>query len=289
MALATMLKIIEANLRLRGVSRTTLRLRNGATVSSWDAGAEGADPIVLVHGLGTNNVSWSRVIVPLARDHRVYAPDLPGFGRSTLPPGRTHFDISDLAAALTEFLATLPSPPLLVGQSLGAWVCVKAARARPDLADQLVLVNPAGVFYPEITDLRKLVTPKTKEEVYAFWRRVYHRTPRLGWLLWKDAAANMQRAPVLGFLDGLDKDHFINEDLPRLEVPTSLLWGSSDRFIPVQTVDTIVETLGDTRLHWIPDCGHVPPLEAPKEFVRIVRQTAADSVEQRPRAPAKTR
>lgn len=280
-----MMNVIEAILRFRGVRRNALRLRDGTTVSYWDAGAAEGAPIVLVHGLGTSNFSWSRVVVPLAHGHRVYAPDLPGYGRSTLPDGRDHFDVMRLADALAEFLATLGRPALLVGQSLGAWVCVKTARKRPDLVDQLVLVNPAGILYPEIAELKTLVTPRTKAEVYAFWKRVYHRTPRFGWLLWKDAAANMQRAPVLRLLDGVQEDHFINHDLPDLEVPTTLVWGRSDHFIPVHTIDTFIERLGSTRVHWIPRCGHVPPLEAPKEFIRILRRTAADGSESRPEPP----
>jgi 2-hydroxy-6-oxonona-2,4-dienedioate hydrolase len=113
-------------------------------------------PIVLCHGFGVS----SRYMVPLAealaRDFRVYAPNLPGFGRSNRPADV--LDIGGLAEALAAWMAALGlGPAALIGNSLGCQVIVEVALRHRERVACLVLQGPTpdrprarrrGSFYP---------------------------------------------------------------------------------------------------------------------------------------------
>ena len=103
------------------------------------------DPLVLVHGAGTNSAIWHRVTPRLAGDRWVVAPDLPGYGGS--PPAGPGFALEEvtdrLAAGLEE--AELPAPDDLVGHSMGGAIAILLAARHPARVRRLVLVAPAGL------------------------------------------------------------------------------------------------------------------------------------------------
>jgi pimeloyl-ACP methyl ester carboxylesterase len=269
--LETLLGWLERTMHLRGIRRHTWR-KDETELSYHVAGREDREhTIVLVHGLGASTLSWVKVFGALARRHRVYAIDLPGWGRSPMPVGKDFASIPDQTLAVTRFLDSLPKRPVvLVGQSMGGWVCAKVAAARSDLVEQLVLCNNAGVLYPDVEELRKALDLKSQDEVERFWESLWHKVPGFYRFFTADYVAKMQAPRVLRFFDSLQEQDFINEDLPKLAMPVSIIWGMSDRFIPIKTVDLMLPHLQDARVYWIPECGHVAALERPKEFVRIL-------------------
>jgi pimeloyl-ACP methyl ester carboxylesterase len=262
---------LEASMRLRGVRRH--RWQDGDLELSYHAYGrpDALRTIVLVHGLGTSTLSWMKVFGALGKKHRVLAVDLPGWGHSPFPKGKDHATIPDLVAAVTRFLEQVPGRKVvLVGQSMGGWVSAKVAAQRPDLVQELILSNTAGVLYPEVGRLREKLDVQTHKAVTEFWGDMWHRVPFFYKFFTGDYVAKMHEPRVLRFFDTLTEADFINQDLERLQMPISILWGTSDRFIPITTVDIMIKHLGSANIHWIPNCGHIPALEQPKEFVRIV-------------------
>ena len=97
--------------------------------------------MLLVHGLGDEADTWRRVIAPLAEGNRVVAPDLPGFGRSSLP---SHGRLTPryLTAVLRGLAASLGLRRVtMVGSSLGAALAQIVALADPNLVSRLILVD----------------------------------------------------------------------------------------------------------------------------------------------------
>lgn len=270
--LEKLLRWLEASMRLRGIRRYEWEA-DGIKLSYHAAGRSGREhTVVLVHGLGSNTLSWVKVFGPLARRYRVYALDLPGYGHSPMPTGKDHASIPDQVAAVTKFLRSLPEKRVtLVGQSMGGWVCAKVAAQHPEIVEQLVLTNNAGVLYPEVEELRRMLDLKTQEEVHRFWGALWHQVPGFYRYFTADYVAKMQAPRIIGFFDSLKEEDFINRDLPKLTMPVSIIWGMSDQFIPAKTVDLMLPLLENGRVYWIPRCGHIPALERPREFVRIMR------------------
>ena len=84
--------------------------------------------IVLVHGLGTSSSTWVRMLPHLKASHRIIAADLPGFGFSTANPARGFCTLSEHVEAISELIAAeSEAPVILVGQSLGGWLCCRYA------------------------------------------------------------------------------------------------------------------------------------------------------------------
>ena len=108
-------------------------------------------PLVLVHGLMTASYSWRYVIAKLAAKHRVIALDLRGAGDTTAAPDRAHSPAA-LASFVAAFLRALGlEGSVVVGNSLGGYVCLHLALAEPGLMRALVDIHspaiPAARYY----------------------------------------------------------------------------------------------------------------------------------------------
>src|SRR5690606_32047934 len=97
----------------------------------------------------------------LARTHRVWVPDIPGFGLSSLPREDVSFEV--IADVLCEGLTKISSSPILrldiVGFSLGATLACYLASAWPSAIGNFVLVG-CNLVGPSSTRLPGLINPK---------------------------------------------------------------------------------------------------------------------------------
>jgi pimeloyl-ACP methyl ester carboxylesterase len=109
-------------------------------------GADSAQPLVFLHGAG-GHTGWMGFLDELARDHAVYAPEHPGFGRSDDPPWLD--EIGDLAYFYLDFLETLGLDRVhLVGTSFGGWIAAELAVRNQARLASLTLVGAAAFPTP---------------------------------------------------------------------------------------------------------------------------------------------
>lgn len=117
--------------------------RNGASVFYEDLGA-GDPPLVFVHGIG-HHEHFAHQIDHFRRSHRVVAPDLPGFGRSTTPPER-RCGITEYAKDVAWLCHELDvHAPVIVGHSMGGAIAFEIAAAQPELLSAIVLLDPLPI------------------------------------------------------------------------------------------------------------------------------------------------
>jgi pimeloyl-ACP methyl ester carboxylesterase len=110
----------------------------------WAKGDQGS-PVVLIHGIGGYIENWEPSVEPLAAQHRVYAFDWPGQGRSDKPLG-IPCTIADLAHFTRDFMTALNIEHAHVaGHSLGGAIATRLTLLYPTAVDKLVLVAPAGL------------------------------------------------------------------------------------------------------------------------------------------------
>ena len=134
---------------------------DGLRVRFWAKGEEGS-ALLLIHGLGASIETWKDNIHVLAQDHRVYALDLPGNGRSDKPPAP--YSLADLAQFVREFMRVEGiERASLVGNSVGGAVSMQFAIQFPDQVDKLVLVDSAGLGKQVGLLLRLLTLPLVGE------------------------------------------------------------------------------------------------------------------------------
>ena len=103
-----------------------------------------AKTVVLVHGFGAFGAQWRGVVELLVREgFRVYAPTMPGYGRSEKQGVLYSPDL--WAGFVRDFLLeVVGEPATLVGNSIGGFMCANTAAEEPELVEGLVLVNSAG-------------------------------------------------------------------------------------------------------------------------------------------------
>jgi pimeloyl-ACP methyl ester carboxylesterase len=258
-------------------------------VRYWQAGADGP-PVLLVHGFGASVEWWERNVAALATRHRVYAPDLPGFGRSERLPKR--LSLPTAAEFLRRFLDAIDGHEAhVVGNSMGGLIAMQLAVQFPDTLNHLVLVSPAGfarqvhwVFrlLPLPVLGRWLVRPD-RRKLEAFHRRVIHSDS--SWLTadWLDrvhALDTLPEAPQM-LLDvartGVDLGGIktsilapLHQALPTVTTPTLIVWGDRDRLVPPVQAGIGQRLLPNARVHIFRGCGHCPQLECAAAFNELL-------------------
>lgn len=220
-------------------------------------GPEDATPIVLVHGMGVSG----RYMVPLgnrlALQRTVYAPDLPGYGRSGKP--RHVLDIPEQADALLAWMDALGlSQPALLGNSLGCLTVTEAAARYPGRVARVVLVSPVGD--PQARTLLRQV---------GRWLLEAPHEARMGPLLLRDYLDCGLRRVVRLFLHSLA--YPMEQRLPLVPAPALVVWGTRDHLVTRQWAQRVAALLPQGRLAVIPGAAHPINYLAPLELARVTQ------------------
>jgi abhydrolase domain-containing protein 6 len=229
--------------------------------------------IVLVHGLGTSSSTWVRMLPHLNLPYRIVALDLPGFGFSTVDSAKGFCTLAEHVEALTELIAAVTETPvILVGQSLGGWLCCRYAAQSPERVEHLVLVDTAGVYYPGVETLRDLFTVTSVSDTRRLLNALWHHYP---WYF-RPFAGSIYRELVARRMNELvasiNANDFMGEELSRLAMPVSIIWGKQDGVTSSKSVDVLKKSIPRSTVHLIDACGHVPQLERPEELAGILNK-----------------
>jgi pimeloyl-ACP methyl ester carboxylesterase len=245
---------------------------------------EGGDgpPVVLLHGPGAYAAHWVRVIPGLVRSgYRVIAPDLPGHGASRpLEPRRVLAWLEELVAS------TCAAPPALVGQHLGGAIAARFAIARGARIRRLVLVDTFGLrrFEPAPdfgAALGAFLADPREETHTALWRYcardlgALQRDMGASWAPF--AAENIARArdpvgsaAVRALLEEAGAPAIAPEELARIAVPATLVWGRHDLATPLAVAEAASARHG-WPLRIIEDAADDPPVEQPAAVLAVLR------------------
>jgi pimeloyl-ACP methyl ester carboxylesterase len=265
----------------------------GVRSAYLEAGPPDAPPVLLLHGLGGTNASMLPLVPDLCRDHRVIAPDFPGFGASDAP--RWRYRPSDLAAWLRAFQETVgASPAALVGNSLGGRVAIEAGLTNPAMVTRLVLLCPSPAFrrMRQFVPLVRLLPPSAvvapfpmphRAAVLAI-RSLFAKPDRLP-RAWLDSAADEHirvmrkyghRRAFYAALREIYLEAAYGEDgfwdrLPLLTPPARFIWGDQDWLVPASFEQHVTRALPQADSVVLADCGHVPQFEHPDETADLIR------------------
>ena len=238
----------------------------------YEIGREDGEPWVLLHGLGSVAASWGPVLRRLRGDCRMLVPELSELGGSTISSGGLGVrQGADVVARLieTEFGSR---PVTLAGISLGGWLAVRLALARPELISRLVLVDAGGYRDQDWDEIERLVRVHDLDGIKMLYRALFQRTP---WLMRISRAgflkAYTSRA-VTGVLDGLaEADTFTAQDLGRLRMPTFLIWGEGDGLFRLATARAMAAALPNATLDVLPGAGHAVHIECPRRLAAALQ------------------
>ncbi len=112
----------------------------------WNNSESYQETLVFLHGLGggSSAYEWSKVYPALATEYRIFAPDLPGWGRSAHP--ERNYQVEDYILSIEKFIErTCNEPVTVIASALTAAFTIRAAIARPELFKSLILTTAAGL------------------------------------------------------------------------------------------------------------------------------------------------
>jgi len=262
---------------------------NGVRTRYRQAGGDGP-PVILIHGLGASAEIWSANIGALASRHRVYVPDLPGFGR-TEKPERMDYGPGAYSRFVRDFMAALGiGRAALVGHSLGGGVALRVILDDPGRVDRLILLSSAGIGREVSLPLRIASLPCFDRIFFKpplpVFTRFLHRLvfdpatitgefARLYYEMFFQPSSVRAFTGILrsiatlrGARPGVLEP--IREGLGTITAPTLVLWGRQDRILPVNQALDAAGRIPGARLHVFEHCGHMPNVEYPEEFNRLV-------------------
>ena|SRR5438445_3093462 len=267
-------------------------------------GPGGGPTFVLVHGLGGSHLNWAAVAPGLARRGRVVALDLAGFGLT--PPEGRGTDVGSNWRLLGGFIAALElAPAILIGNSMGGMLAVIQCAHAPRTVEGMVLVDAA---FPRARAVSAQPRPRVAAlfAIYASGRlgewfasaRVRHLgaeglvretlsvcaadpanlDPTL-------VAAHVEMAQHrMGFEYGTRAFLDAARSIFRAQVapakyravvaaadrPALVMHGAHDQLVPLASAEEAVKGHPDWELAVFDDLGHIPQMESPERWLRVV-------------------
>ena len=230
-------------------------------------------PLVFANSLGTEFRLWDKIGGAFP-DRRSIRYDMRGHGLSDCPPGPYTMDtlVADIAGILDALGVTAS---VFVGLSVGGIVAQGLAAQRPDLVRAAILSNTAARLgthqmwqaridalatngLAAVADgiLERWFSPGFRATgEFAVWRTMLLRTPDIGY------------AGVAAAL----KDADLTSSAPDLRLPVLGIAGSEDAAAPPDLVKATVDLIPGARYALIEGAGHLPCVDAPEEYIKIVQ------------------
>ena len=282
-------------------------------VQFLDFGGEG-EPLLMVHGLGGAAVNWMAVGPGFAMNHRTFALDLAGFGRTPL------FDRSAALGPNAELVhrfieEVIGEPVILIGNSMGGHIAILEAADHPRSVSRLVLVDPAvpgvhvrrpdpttfgvmaAVSMPGLAEMvldrrARLLGPERLVErtialVVADPSRIDGPLLEAHIQLTRERS-NLGRQNSRAFTQAVRSLGLRMADprfwarMKKVEAPTLVVHGELDRLIPLSAARDLVRRRPDWTLEVIEGVGHVPMMETPDRFLAVVNSWLASRIAPEP-------
>lgn len=253
----------------------------GHTWSALLAGRRDRPLVVLVHGFTGSKENWLPLMRELAREHRVLAVDLPGWGESDRHHDEDYGPVAQ-AARLAELLASLPqAPELVVGHSMGGQIVGLMASRHPERAPRIVLMSSAGVRFEENAFANAVLAGQNpfqvtnRRELKRYLGIVFAEPPFVPWPA-SEALVRRRRADApfeQRVLDGIGRgpDAFaLESELGNIAAPTLLLWCRDDKVIDISAAEVFAAGLRDSRSVILSGCGHMPMMAQPRQVAQAL-------------------
>jgi four helix bundle suffix protein len=191
------------------------------------------ESLIFLHGGGIRALTYKKCLDCLSKKYKVYAPDLPNFGGSSIPS--KIWDFSDYANFLSEFIDSLPVKNVtILGHSFGGGIALHLAN-RNQKIKKVILANPAGMI--RINSLRKayfhFFIKKTIDDLLI--------NPFITFIPLKDFAINLftrlgKAITIFRMVNLTVREKII--DLSEIRVPTLILWGENDEIYSRKEIES---------------------------------------------------
>ena len=241
-------------------------------------------PILFLHGFGSSLQTWDSWSEALSSEYRVISVDLPGFGLTGADPSGIYTDQRSVEV-LEAFLKALKIPKVvLVGNSMGGKIAWQFTARYPNQVSKLVLISPDGYASPGMEYGKKPDVPAIADLYRYFFSKTFlamnlkpaYADPNT----LNDALVNryydLMLAPgVRGAILGRMQQTVLQDPVPSLasiQVPTLLIWGEKDAFIPISNSNDYLKVMPNVKRVSLPNIGHLPQEEQPSIGLQVLKE-----------------
>lgn len=221
-------------------------------------------PIIVLHGLmgGLSNFDGVANFFP-SKGYKVIIPELPIYTQSLLKT-----NVKAFARYVKDFIVFKGlERVILVGNSLGGHIGLYFTKQYPELVKGLVITGSSGLYesamgesYPKRGDYEYI--RKKAEDVF------YKPEVATIEIIDEVFATVNDRIKLLKTLTIAKSAirHNMAKDLPKMHVPTCIIWGKQDKVTPPEVAEEFKKLLPNSELYWIDKCGHAAMMEEPDQF-----------------------
>lgn len=246
-------------------------------------------PLLLIHGLGTDHSMWGMNITALNKKFKVIAIDLPGFGKSDKPD--VDYSIGFFTEAVKSIITSEGLKKVhLLGASLGGRIVLDVAIKYPELVEKLIVVSPAG-----ISKLAKGIFGSSlggELVAFAFSKRMFIEkilsqmvydqegitTSLVDTFIEGAKDKRYQRAfKRAGYGLGEEIDSLL-EGIPKIKLDTLIIWGENDKVVPVKDGHFLHKQIANSKLVIFSQCGNLPFMEKTVPFNKVIIDFLTDCI-----------
>jgi 3-oxoadipate enol-lactonase len=238
-------------------------------------------PLVLIHGHPFDHTMWHPQVEAFSVSYKVITPDLRGYGKSSLPKmeGTKFEDYATDMLCLMDHLKV--NRFHLAGLSMGGQIIMEIFRQAPQRIKTLIFADTfAGLDTPDVKQGRYDTAARLENEGMAAYAdeviskmiRPAHVSsmPEVADHVIKMMKSTSPEAAALALRARAERIDYLTEVLPEINIPTLVIVGREDEFTPVAKAKELKENLQNCKLVIIEDAGHMPNLEHPDEFNKVV-------------------
>ncbi len=243
----------------------------GIETSYYEAGAGNGRTILLLHGMTSSGDAFRELMVALADEYHLIAPDIPGFGFSETTKPYTLSHLVEWVAALRDALEITTGP--LIGHSFGGVVASRFALAYPEDVSALLLLAPALLVIQNVpdflmkagvslglTDLGVTISQSRVVVPYQIKSSFFNPADQPQ-SVWERRLRDYENARASADVVKAIARQDPRTDLEQLQQPICMIWGQDDLVVPADNGDVLLEILPQAELCKIAECGHVPVQE----------------------------
>lgn len=276
-----MLTLVCLHAALRNRSQTSISLHLAATKKSEETmdieikeengfrfieQGEG-EPLIVLHGLFGALSNFKGVFDYFSKRFRVIIPMLPLY---TMPIIDTN--VKNLSRFLSDFMESRHiSKAHLLGNSLGGHVALIYSSKHLDKVKSIILTGSSGLYentlggsFPKRGNYEFV-----KEKVAVTFYDPKHATKELVDECFEIVNDKGKTIRTISLAKSAMRHNMAGE-IPKMNVPTCLIWGKNDTITPPDVAEEFHEIFPDSDLFWIDKCGHAPMMEHPEEFNKIL-------------------
>jgi len=244
---------------------------NGLLLNYYASNGSKSPAILFLHGWRVEGPIWFPLLENFVAENSIYCLDLPGFGKSELP--REPYGVEDYSKIVSGFISKLElENVVIVGHSFGGRIAIKLASKHPSFLRGIILADSAGFVERTFSNKLKRIIAKSLKPV--FKPKPFHGLKKAIYRLIgsEDYIATPQLRET--YLKVICED--LSEDMKRIVLPTTIIWGNEDKETPIASAHKMKDIIKNSKLVVLKGAGHFSFLDKKEEFSEALENFLAE-------------